>query len=124
MRWLNPKARAQARRADEALLRSEPLGLLHGLPITVKEAFAVAGMRATGGTQERKAFVADQDATAVARLRAAGAIILGTTNTSELSMSFESDNLVYGRTSNHRIVGQLFVFRILLEAPASLVSAL
>jgi amidase len=66
----------------------------------VKEAFAVAGMRSTGGTHGRKAFVADQDATAVARLRAAGAIILGTTNTSELSLSFESDNLVYGRTSN------------------------
>lgn len=97
---LNSKARAQARQADEALARGEQLGPLHGLPITVKEAFAVQGMRTTGGTFGRQARVADRDATAVARLRAAGAIILGTTNTSELSMSFESDNLVYGRSNN------------------------
>lgn len=97
---VNPEAHAQARRADEALLRGQRLGPLHGLPITVKEAFAVTGMRSTGGTLGRKTFVAEQDATAVARLRAAGAIILGTTNTPELSLSFESDNLVYGRTNN------------------------
>ena len=69
---VNPEARAQARRADEALARGMHPGPLHGLPITVKEAFAVKGMRATGGTLGRKTVVADQDATAVARLRAAG----------------------------------------------------
>ena len=97
---LNPDALLHARRADDALRRGDRLGPLHGVPLTIKESFAVRGMRATGGTLGRAHVVADQDASAVARLRAAGAIILGTTNTPELSFSFECDNLVYGRTNN------------------------
>ena len=91
---------AQASDADAALARGETHGPLHGVPVTIKDAFDTAGIVSTGGTQGRAAFVPDRDATAVARLRAAGAIILGKTNLPELSLAFESDNLIYGRTNN------------------------
>jgi amidase len=94
------EARAEARRADEALERGERVGPLHGLPFTVKDTYDVAGMICTCGTKGRAAFVARQDATSVARLRAAGAIVLGLTNLPELCMACESDNLIYGRTNN------------------------
>lgn len=89
-------ARAEAAAADN----SPPKGPLHGVPITIKDAFDVAGMVCTTGTRGRREFVPTQDATAVARLRAAGAIVLGLTNTPELTLAFETDNLVYGRTNN------------------------
>jgi amidase len=57
-------------------------------------------MISTGGTEGRKGFVPKHDATVVARLRGAGAILLGKTNTPELTMAYETDNLVYGRTNN------------------------
>lgn len=94
------EARAEARRADEALARGERVGPLHGVPFTVKDTYDVAGMICTCGTKGRAAFVAQQDATAVARMRAAGGIVLGLTNLPELCMACESDNLVYGRTNN------------------------
>ena len=94
------EARAEARRADEALARSKRVGPLHGVPFTVKDTYDVADMICTCGTKGRAAFVAQQDATAVARVRAAGAIVLGLTNLPELCMACESDNLVYGRTNN------------------------
>jgi amidase len=86
--------------ADQALRRRERIGPLHGVPITVKDSFDTAGIITTGGTAGRRSFVPMRDATAVARLRAAGAIVLGKTNTPELTLSYETDNLVYGRTSN------------------------
>ena len=94
------EGRAEARRADEALARKERVGPLHGVPFTVKDTYDVAGMICTCGTKGRAAFVAQQDATAVARLRAAGGIVLGLTNLPELCMACESDNLIYGRTNN------------------------
>jgi amidase len=94
------EARAEARRADEALERGERVGPLHGVPFTVKDTYDVAGMICTCGTKGRAAFVAQQDATSVARMRAAGAIVLGLTNLPELCMACESDNLIYGRTNN------------------------
>ncbi len=93
-------ARDEARQADEALARGEVKGPLHGLPITIKDTYDVAGMVCTCGTKGRAAFVAQQDATVVARARAAGAIVLGLTNLPELLLAFESDNLIYGRTNN------------------------
>lgn len=89
-----------ARSADARVRRRERLGPLHGVPITIKDSFDTAGMISTAGTLGRKAFVPARDATAVARLRNAGAIVLGKTNCSELTLSYETDNLVYGRTSN------------------------
>jgi amidase len=94
------RARVEARAADAARASGEPLGPLHGVPITIKDAFDLRGVVSTGGTLGRAGFVPEQDATAVARLRAAGAIVLGKTNVPELSLAFETDNLVYGRTNN------------------------
>ncbi|MCL5057514.1 MAG: amidase [Actinobacteria bacterium] len=93
-------ALAEARQADARLARGDATGPLHGVPVTVKDSFETAGMVSTGGTEGRKLFVPDRDATAVERMRSAGAILLGKTNVPELSLAYESDNLVYGRTNN------------------------
>jgi amidase len=94
------RARAEARAADQALARGEIRGPLQGVPITIKDSLDTAGVVSTGGTKGRATFVPAQDATVVARLRAAGAILLGKTNTPELTLAGETDNLVYGRTNN------------------------
>jgi amidase len=93
-------ARAQAREADAALARGEIKGPLHGVPMTVKDAWDTAGLVSTGGTKGRAAFIAAEDATVIRRMRDAGAIVLGMTNVPEMSLAFESDNLIYGRTNN------------------------
>jgi len=91
---------AQARQADARLLRGEPVGLLHGLPITIKDSIDTAGIVSTAGTMGRAGFVPQQDAAVVARLKAAGAIVIGKSNTPELTLHGFSENLVYGRTNN------------------------
>src|SRR5882757_8925281 len=93
-------ARKEADAADAALARGEIMGPLHGVPITIKDTLETAGVICTGGTKGRANFVPKADATAVARLRAAGGIILGKTNVPELAGAAETDNLVYGRTNN------------------------
>ncbi len=100
------RAMDEARAADAALARGESLGPLHGVPITIKDSHDTEGIVSTGGTMGRKDFVPEADATAVARMRAAGAIVLGKTNTPELTLSFETDNLVYGQTNNPYDVGR------------------
>ena len=96
------EARVEAKEADEALASRSPddLPLLHGVPCTIKEAFALTGMPNCSGLASRADLVSESDATTVARLRAAGAIPMGVTNTSELCMWMESSNRVYGRTNN------------------------
>jgi len=91
---------AQATDAEKAVLRGEELGPLHGVPLSIKSAIDVAGHRCESGTRLRVGYVAAEDATVVARLRAAGAVILGVTNVPELLMAWETDNLLYGRTNN------------------------
>ena len=93
-------ARKEADEADAALARGEIKGPLHGVPVTIKDTLETTGVICTGGTKGRANFVPKADATAVARLRAAGGIILGKTNVPELAGALESDNLVYGRTNN------------------------
>ena len=93
-------AREQAREADRALAGGDPVGPLHGVPVTIKDALETEGVISTGGTLGRAEYVPDRDATVVARLKAAGAIVLGKTNLPEFSFAFESDNLVYGRCNN------------------------
>src|SRR5712672_222224 len=93
-------ARKEADEADAALARGEIKGPLHGVPITIKDTLETAGVICTGGTKGRANYVPKADATAVARLRAAGGIILGKTNVPELAGAAETDNLVYGRTNN------------------------
>jgi Asp-tRNA(Asn)/Glu-tRNA(Gln) amidotransferase A subunit family amidase len=93
-------ARVQARSADSAIMRGDTLGPLHGVPLTIKGNLDVAGWPCPAGSLLRKEYVAERDAPLVARLRAAGAIILGNTNTPEFLMAYESDNLLTGKTSN------------------------
>lgn len=93
-------ARREAAEADAMLARGQVKGLLHGVPVTIKDTLETAGTICTGGTLGRKSYVPKADATAVARLRAAGAIVLGKTNVPELAGALETDNLVYGRTNN------------------------
>ncbi|MBI4950512.1 MAG: amidase [Myxococcales bacterium] len=95
-------ARREADRADELVRARAPetAAPFFGVPCSVKESFALAGMPQTGGLKARADHYPTEDATAVARLRAAGAIPLGVTNVSELCMWYESHNTVYGRTSN------------------------
>jgi fatty acid amide hydrolase len=97
---LRDEARAAARRADEERRRGEVRGPLHGLPVSVKESLDMAGMASTMGVTARRHKVAASDAGIVHLLRAAGAVILGRTNTSQLLLFHESDNPVYGRTHN------------------------
>jgi len=93
-------ARRQARAAEAAVARGEEVGPLHGVPLSIKSSIDVAGMRCEAGSKLRAVYVASRDAPLVARLRAAGAIILGVTNAPELLMAWETDNLLYGRTNN------------------------
>ena len=97
---LEDEARAAARLAENAVMRGESLGLLHGVPVTIKDSFDVAGLPTLCGSRFRLGHKAAQDAAAVARLRAAGAIILGKTNTPEFLSNYETDNFITGRTNN------------------------
>lgn len=101
-------ARDEAHAADAAIADGQTdLPPLFGVPCTIKESFGVTGMKQTSGLVARAENVATSDATAVARLRGAGAIVLGTSNVSELLMWLESDNRVYGRTNNPYHLGRI-----------------
>jgi Asp-tRNA(Asn)/Glu-tRNA(Gln) amidotransferase A subunit family amidase len=97
-------ARRQARAAEEEVRRNKDkdgvLGPLHGVPLSIKSSIEVAGLRWEAGTKLRAGLVGSQDAPLVARLRRAGATILGVTNSPELLMAWETDNLLYGRSNN------------------------
>jgi Asp-tRNA(Asn)/Glu-tRNA(Gln) amidotransferase A subunit family amidase len=98
---VNPeRVRHDALVAQDAVLRGEAVGPLHGVPISVKSSVDVAGMKVESGTRLRAGTVAAHDAPLVERLRRAGAIILGVTNTPELLMAWETDNDLYGRTNS------------------------
>ncbi|PWU50577.1 amidase [Micromonospora sp. S4605] len=94
------RARAEARAADDARARGRPLGPLHGLPMTVKDVFETAGLRTTAGAAELAEHVPARDADAVARLRAAGAIVYGKTNVPRYAGDFQTWNERYGLTVN------------------------
>jgi len=107
---VNPKIRAvvaladdavdRAREADAALAAGNPRGALHGVPMTIKDCFDTAGVVSTWGTVGRKDFVPSTDATVVRRLKDAGAVLLGKTNTPEFTLSFETYNKLHGFTNN------------------------
>ena len=94
------RAQREADELDKLALAGHFRGPLHGVPITIKDSLDSAGIVSTGGTMGRKGFVPEVDAPVVARLRAAGAILLGKTNTPELTLSAETNNLIYGRSNN------------------------
>jgi Asp-tRNA(Asn)/Glu-tRNA(Gln) amidotransferase A subunit family amidase len=91
------RVRAQARIMDET---ATPRGPLHGLPVTVKSSIATAGYLCEIGSLLHRGDVPREDAVVVARLRAAGALILGTTNCPEFLMAYETANLLHGATRN------------------------
>jgi amidase len=93
-------ARTRAQEADLALDRGENWGVLHGVPVTIKDIFETAGLRTTAGYIPLKDYIPQQDATIVARLRSAGAIILGKTNMAELAGDFQSTNSLFPRVNN------------------------
>ncbi len=93
-------ARRRAREADEALARSEVWGPLHGVPHTLKDCHATAGMRSTVGFPPFADHVAKEDGTVAARLKAAGAILVGKTNVATLLGDYQSSNPLFGRTNN------------------------
>lgn len=94
------RARTRAREADAALARGELWGPLHGVPITIKDSIETAGLRTTSGFPPLAEYVPATDAPVVARLRAAGAIILGKTNLPTLAMDVQTDNPIFGRSNN------------------------
>ena len=93
-------ALARAKRADEALARGERWGPLHGVPMTVKESYDVAGTPTTWGAPQLKDNVAAKDALAISRLEAAGVVVFGKTNVPLMLSDFQSYNDVYGTTNN------------------------
>ncbi len=108
---LNPKLNAyvqinaervlrEARDREQAIMSGRELGPLHGVPISIKSSIEVESFQCAAGTCLRAGIAAVQDAPLVSRLRHAGAIILGVTNSPELLMAWETDNLLYGRTNN------------------------
>ena len=91
---------AEAKEKDSQIARGEATGPLHGLPFAVKDLFPVKGMRTTSGSLILKDFVAPADSVMVTRLRKAGAIIIGKTNTPEFGLGSHTYNAVYGATRN------------------------
>jgi amidase len=94
------RARVAADRADAALARGDEVGPLHGLPVTIKDALETGGIRSTGGAVELTDHVPARDAQAVARAKAAGAIVFGKTNVPRWSGDFQTYNEIFGTTNN------------------------
>ncbi len=93
-------ARAAAREAEIAVMKREPLGALHGVPLSLKDVLYTRGIRTTGGSRLFGGFLPEEDTAAVGRLRAAGAVLLGKTNTSEFGHKGLTDNPTFGATRN------------------------
>jgi len=98
---LDPEgAREQARAAENLVLRGAQLGPLHGVTLSIKSCIDVAGWPCPAGSLLRRDYVPKQDAPLASRLKAAGAILLGNTNTPEFLMAYETNNRLTGKTSN------------------------
>lgn len=94
------EARLAAQEADAALRRGDAAGLLHGIPIALKDLFETAGLRTTAGSKILADYVPAQDAEVVRRLRAAGAIVIGKTNMHEWAYGLTTENPHWGRAKN------------------------
>ncbi len=94
------RARATAKQAEQAVMRGDALGPLHGLPVGIKDLEETAGLRTTWGSPIFRDHVPEKDAGAVARIRAAGGIVIGKTNTPEFGLGANTRNSVYGATGN------------------------
>jgi amidase len=94
------RASERAREADDALARGETWGPLHGVPFTLKDAHATAGVRTTTGFPPLADYVPEEDGTVAARLKAAGGILIGKTNVPVMLADFQTSNPIFGRTNN------------------------
>src|SRR4051812_14020473 len=94
------RARAEAKAAEQAVVKGEPLGLLHGLPTGIKDLDETGGVLTTYGSPLYREFVPERDNAMVARVRAAGAIVVGKTNVPEFGAGANSRNYVWGATGN------------------------
>jgi len=99
-------ARRRARELDERFVREGPVGPLHGLPVAHKDLAETAGMRTTYGSPLFAPFVPDEDAPAIARIRAAGAVTIGKTNTPEFGLGSQTFNRLFGATRNPYDLGK------------------
>ena len=97
---IREEARRDAEEADKAVAAGDELGPLHGVPMTVKESYDIAGTPSTWGSVDFKDNIADKDALSIARLKKAGAVIFGKTNVPLMLSDFQSYNDVYGTTNN------------------------
>jgi Asp-tRNA(Asn)/Glu-tRNA(Gln) amidotransferase A subunit family amidase len=93
-------ARAAAKEAEAAVMRGDALGMLHGIPVSIKDLVATKGVRTTHGSKLYEQFIPDDDAPVVERLKGAGAIILGKTNTPEFGHKAITDNRIFGPSRN------------------------
>lgn len=93
-------ARRAAREAEIAVMKGEPLGALHGVPFSAKDVLYTRGLRTTGGSKLFADLVPEEDSVPVARMRAAGGVLLGKTNTSEFGHKALTDNPLFGPTRN------------------------
>jgi len=94
------RAREEARKAEGAIMRQEPLGLLHGLPVGINDLHSTAGLRTTFGSLLHKDNLPDTDELCVARIKRAGGIVMGKTNVPEFGAGANTVNRVYGATVN------------------------
>ncbi len=97
---ISETARSEAELADRELKSGKRKSVVHGIPFTVKDTFDTKGLVSSAGTEGRRNYVPDRDAAVVRKLREAGAIVIGKTNAPELAMTFDTDNLLFGRTRN------------------------
>ena len=97
---LREQALHEARKADQALAAGQEVGPLHGVPMTVKESYNLAGAATTWGNPEWRGNIAKEDAESVKKLKAAGAVVFGKTNVPLMLSDFQSYNAVYGVTNN------------------------
>ncbi len=93
-------ARRHAKEAETMVMQGEQLGPLHGIPVSIKDLIFTKGIRTTAGSRIYQDFIPQQDAIVVERLKAAGAIIVGKTNTSEFGWIAVADNRLFGATRN------------------------
>ncbi|MEX2237464.1 MAG: amidase family protein [Dehalococcoidia bacterium] len=97
---MDEEALSMAAAADDATTRGESLGVLHGIPVSIKDLLGIKGVRATQGSLLYKDTIAEKDSPVVARLRRNGAVFVGMTNSPEFGMVGWTDNRVFGRTNN------------------------